>query len=273
MLAAALGATTRRGMAMKGPSGMSQPFGKGGIETQATRALEASHVQTHEEHCTMGWAPAQIYSVVADVGQYQAFLPWCTSSIVHSHNGAENIALYNQPGASSPLTADFMQYLNTVSPCRSEVCATSMDATLSVGFAFLKEKYTSEVELVPCSSIIASLQGESTLLRSLQCQWAFFPTGSPSSSEIDFLVSFEFRNPLHKSMSSLVMNNVVNLMTSSFEGRCKSLYGDPSHARIQLPKRTATHRRATFAEHGQHHRSGLADRLLNVFNLVDGVRK
>ena len=264
--------TTCRSFGSKDGSNLSQPFGKGGLETSSTRAPDSSHVQIHEEHCNMGWTREQIYMVVADVAKYQQFLPWCMASVVHTHNGADNLKRFHNPDEGTPMNKDLHRFIQGLDDKSPEMCATSMDATLNVGFAFLKEKYTSEVELVPCSSIIANLQGESTLLRSLQCQWAFTPTSSLSSTEIDFLVSFEFRNPLHKSMSSLVMNNVVNLMTSSFESRCKSLHGEPSHPRVQLPKRTADFRHAAFAEHGQHHQGGLASRLLNVFNL-DGVKK
>lgn len=171
----------------------------------------------HMERCVMGWHHNDIYAVVADVAKYSQFLPWCVQSIVHSSN-----------------STDVMK-------------VTEMDATLSVGFSFLKEKYTSDVTLVPGQSIHARLQGDSTLLRELRCDWRFMPFTAdpkqvaaagkphPVASEVDFRVSFAFRNPLHTNLTSMVMSNVVTVMTKSFEERITALHGAPSVRKYFLP--------------------------------------
>ena len=178
------------------------------------KASRTDNLSVHREHCVLGWSPEQIYTVVADVAQYQAFLPWCVSSSVESVD-SEDLAT-----------------------------AREMTATLGVGFSFFREKYTSQVVLDPKFGIHAELRGKSTLLRELHCNWCFgaarredLPVGvNPAKcADVSFDVRFEFRNPLHQSMSTLVMSNVVTVMTSSFEKRCEALYGPPSIPRKALP--------------------------------------
>jgi coenzyme Q-binding protein COQ10 len=253
--------------------------------------LPSEQLQSHTEHCVMGYSSEQIYSVVADVAAYQEFLPWCKKSTVHRED------------LPAPQTR-------------------SKTATLHVGFAFLKESYTSDVVLVPGRTIFATIRGSSTLLKELQCNWSFYSlaagdgdvSSSASSAEtrhlleqffsdgwnshqtvvgaapskkphlaaaeghtksllqrlavpgsrkassssstirhhnhrhhhsgdlllfpeaalVDFSVSFAFRNPIHNSLSSLVMSNVVSVMTSSFEARCRDLHGPPTGKRMSL---------------------------------------
>lgn len=251
----------------------------------------------------MGYTPEQIYAVVADVASYDQFLPWCKKSVIV------------QEDLPPPFTR------------RSA-------ATLHVGFSFFKESYTSDVALVPSSSICATIRGTSTLLRELHCDWFFWPLAGgleaagprsvpigaphndtrrllalffqgqklssapakgsnsstssssaahasgrhysksllqrltvqlprkasasaheasidggvgqaggdggggglvfPAASLVDFRVAFAFRNPLHNSLSSLVMDKVVSVMTSSFEARCRDVHGAPTARRMSL---------------------------------------
>ena len=231
--------------------------------------LPNEDVQSHAEHCVMGYSSAQIYNVVADVEKYHEFLPWCNKSVVLHED------------CPAPYT-------------------TKKIATLHVGFAFLKEQYTSDVTLVPSSKIVATIKGSSTLLKELTCHWSFRhldglanaedaqllahyfspdrkhhhhsqqhlhkqrePTNLlqrlvsgtrhhsdhhrgespmppitnrsfPPAAVVDFRVTFAFRNPLHNSLSSLVMSNVVSVMTGSFESRCQALHGKPTCGRRPL---------------------------------------
>lgn len=271
-------------------------------------AASRESAANHREHCLLGWTPDQIYSVVADVQNYSAFLPWCVSSSVESSTETQ-----------VPL-ADFMTGSQLVDKEQQQktVAVVEMKATLGVGFSFLRESYSSHVHLQPGHLIQATLFGKSTLLRELRCTWSFDPIestdhllmamcnssgnghssamssshsnqlasfvrdrqldtaaeviaalkqgeqdggGVSSSSQsshsrqqlishaeavmrkatnVHFEVGFDFRSALHQSMSSMVMSNVVTVMTKSFESRCLELYGPPSMLRKGLPLETGT---------------------------------
>ncbi|RNF05382.1 putative coenzyme Q-binding protein COQ10 B, mitochondrial-like [Trypanosoma conorhini] len=115
-----------------------------------------------------------------------------------------------------------------------------MFATLTVGFSFFKEQYTSRVLLFPGKRVQAALkedakQRRSPVLSDLNCVWEFSPVpGRERQVEVRFLVSFAFKNPLH---SRLIMSHVVTLMTRSFEKHCEKLYGPPSCQRERLVTR------------------------------------
>jgi len=245
----------------------------------------------HRENCLLGWSPEQIYKVVSDVEQYQAFLPWCVNSTVESRD---------------ELILPPIEGLEQSQQKQQE--AVEMKATLDVGFSFFREKYQSLVYMEPMHLIEATLHGKSTLLRELRCTWSFDPIqssdhlvtalassaaastsagGSSSSSRtahrfvadlvrdqqlqttqevlailedeakrgncdpiflaqtkaisqqvsnVRFEVGFDFRNAFHQmSMTSMVMSNVVTVMTKSFESRCQEMYGNPRIPRKVLP--------------------------------------
>ncbi|CBZ25292.1 conserved hypothetical protein, partial [Leishmania mexicana MHOM/GT/2001/U1103] len=226
--------------------------------------------------------------VVADVEHYSAFLPWCAGSEVHATRRVRVPRDARRPptvpaaAAASPLATG----------CEAEeselVDAVEMTTTLTIGFSFLKEQYTSRVTLYPNRRIVAALYDEEdvdveaapqntsrassaavapsrdsystpgtdsgdglvlsflrkaastagvaakrSILRHLRCEWEFAPVeGKPNTVDVLFFVSFEFKNPTYR---HLVMNNVVGLMTRSFERRCESLYGPPSATKVSLP--------------------------------------
>eukprot|EP00759_Apiculatamorpha_spiralis_P018559 PhF_6_TR24924/c0_g1_i1/m.34309/K18588/COQ10; coenzyme Q-binding protein COQ10 len=186
----------------------------------------AGIVQRYNERCIFGYRPDHVFAVVADVGAYPSFLPWCTSSIVHSAPPPQ------------PATAPY-----------------NMDATLRVGFLMYNEKYTSKVVLVPQQTIDATLSGKSTVLKHLTCNWSFQPytkgCGIPEHAHpqlaamaaqdpkfiatiVNFGVVFEFHNPVHTKLSGLFLSQIVEKMTKSFEDRCRTLHGTPTIKRTSL---------------------------------------
>ena len=197
-------------------------------------ALNRLLEQKYSEKCVLGYSPMQVYNVVADVGRYPAFLPWCNAATIHETNERR------------------------------------MTADLQVGFLFLREAYSSEVLLNYPNRINAQLNGKSTILKGLTCDWGFreppldllphqyhrhraCPDTSSSAqltqrteakgqrdqlakkaSLVTFDVSFQFSNPIHSNLSKLFLSQVVQKMTKSFEGRCETLYGPAACEKILL---------------------------------------
>ncbi|AYU77694.1 hypothetical protein, conserved [Leishmania donovani] len=284
-------ASSTRPEAADGAAG-SPTHGCKAATSQAYRASSSSsdsrhHVQVYREHCTIGWSPDEFYSVVADVEHYSAFLPWCAGSEVHT---TRRVRVPRDARRLPPSPAAAASPLATgCEAAESElVDAIEMTTTLTIGFSFLKEQYTSRVTLYPGRKIVAALYDEEdvdveaapqntsrassaaaalsrdsnsalgtgsgdgfvlsffrkaastagvaakrSILRHLRCEWEFAPVeGKPNTVDVLFFVSFEFKNPMYR---HLIMNNVVGLMTRSFERRCESLYGPPSATKVSLP--------------------------------------
>nr|CAJ2470243.1 unnamed protein product [Leishmania braziliensis] len=118
------------------------------------------HLQVYKERCTIGWSPEEFYGVVADVEHYSAFLPWCARSEVHTTrrvrvpHGTRCLAASSNSAASPRLaTGAEAAELELVD-------AIEMTTTLTIGFSFLKEQYTSRVTLYPGRKVVAALYEE-----------------------------------------------------------------------------------------------------------------
>ncbi|XP_060636932.2 coenzyme Q-binding protein COQ10 homolog B, mitochondrial-like [Anolis sagrei] len=129
----------------------------------------------------------QMYDIVADVGSYQRFVPWCTSSRVISH--------------------------------RNEFS----EAELEVGFPPVVERYVSEISAVPNYQIRA-VSKDGQLFQHLETLWQFKP-GKADTCMLKFYVSFEFKSVLHSQLANLFFSEVVKQMVSAFEKRAEKLYG------------------------------------------------
>ncbi|KAM9255000.1 coenzyme Q-binding protein COQ10 homolog B, mitochondrial-like [Cariama cristata] len=156
----------------------------------------------HWEQRVLGYSAEQMYELVANVGEYRLFVPWCSQSAVLSRHG---------------------QVLR---------------AELEVGFPPLLERYVSEVFLG--SQRIQAISRDCRLFKHLETLWSFRP-GLPSRPDtclLDFSVSFEFRSVLHSRLASLFLDEVVKRMVSAFEGRARALFG-PQAAVLPCPRRRA----------------------------------
>ena len=109
---------------------------------------------THAERQIVPYRPDQLFDLVADVGKYPQFLPWCVAARVRSRTDRE-------------LVAD-----------------------LTIGFGPFRESFTSRVTLDRPHRI--RVRYENGPFRYLNNQWAF--ASDPAGCKLNFFVDFEFRS-------------------------------------------------------------------------------
>ena len=142
---------------------------------------------THAERQIVPFTCEQLFDLVADVGSYPRFLPWCMAARVRS---------------------------------RTE---TELVADLTIGFGPFREKFSSRVALDRPNRVIVTY--ENGPFRYLNNQWNFVPHGS--GSEVDFFVDFEFHSRILQGAIGVVFNEAVRRMVNAFLKRACDVYGPP----------------------------------------------
>jgi len=134
----------------------------------------------------MPYTPEQMFDLVADVGRYSEFLPWVVATRVRSDS------------------------------------ETEMIADMLVGFSALREKFTSRVtKRRPEEIVVHYIDGP---LRDLDNRWTFHDVG-PGECEIEFEVSFSFRNALFQKLANQYLDKAFRKMVAAFEARAAQVYG------------------------------------------------
>lgn len=142
----------------------------------------------HIEQRQIPYTPEQMFDLVADVGRYQEFLPWCIASRINRRE------------------SDGVFY-----------------ADLVVGYKMFRERFSSKVVAErPHVIQIEYLKGP---LKNLKNRWQFIrqPDGT---CLIDFSVEFEFSNVALQTLANMFFNEVVKRMVGAFETRAEQLYGN-----------------------------------------------
>jgi coenzyme Q-binding protein COQ10 len=145
---------------------------------------------SHKEERYLPYSPAQMFDLVADIGRYPEFLPWCVGARIHKREG-------------NVLYADLM-----------------------VGFKLIRERFTSKVTLAQPDRIeVEYLDGP---FRYLKNQWLF--REAEGGCRIDFYIEFEFRSRVLRKVMQPLFQEAVRRMVASFESRARALYGEPCGA-------------------------------------------
>jgi coenzyme Q-binding protein COQ10 len=127
----------------------------------------------------------QMYDLVADVGEYPNFLPWCIGA-----------RLYKKT--------------------EKDFCAD-----LIIRFKVFRERFTSHVILSENQIDIDYVKGPLSHLHNL---WQFKDLEEGGSS-LHFEVDFEFKNKLFQKLVGGLFTEAVHRMVQSFEVRAVELYG------------------------------------------------
>tara|TARA_R110000787_G_scaffold25757_6_gene72342 strand:+ start:80144 stop:80605 length:462 start_codon:yes stop_codon:yes gene_type:complete len=141
---------------------------------------------SHAEKRILHHKPEQLFDLVADVGRYPEFLPWCIAARRKSQSG--NVHLWD----------------------------------LIIGFKMIRERFTSKVTLTPDDMRIdvTYLDGP---FRYLNNHWIFLE--HEDGCMIDFYVDFEFRSKMLSKIMGMVFSEAVQMMVRAFEKRADALYG------------------------------------------------
>ena len=144
---------------------------------------------THAETRTLPYTARQMYDLVADVGKYPQFLPWCSAARVKS----------------------------VVPQGKTEV----MEADLVISFKVFRERFTSRVVLMPDDMQIDTeyLDGP---FRYMKSNWAFRDV--EGGCEVSFFVDFAFRNMILQKLIGVVFNEAMQRIVRAFEARAETLY-------------------------------------------------
>jgi len=145
---------------------------------------------THSETRTLPYTAQQMYDLVADVGSYPEFLPWCAAARIRS--------------------------------TKEEGAATVMLADLVISFRVFRERFGSRVTLWPEDMKIDTeyLDGP---FRYMKSNWAFRDV--EGGCEVSFFVDFEFKNAMLQGIIGLVFNEAMQRIVRAFERRAAQLYG------------------------------------------------
>jgi coenzyme Q-binding protein COQ10 len=142
---------------------------------------------THAERQVVPYTPEQLFDLVADVGSYPRFLPWCVAARIRS---------------------------------RTE---TQLLADLTIGFGPFRESFSSRVTLDRPHRVVVKY--ENGPFRYLNNQWDFSPHGT--GAEVAFFVDFEFRSRILQAAIGVVFNEAVRRMVNAFLKRARDVYGPP----------------------------------------------
>ncbi len=140
---------------------------------------------THAERQVVPFTSEQLFDLVADVGAYPQFLPWCVGARVRSHSD------------------------------------TQLVADLTIGFGPFRESFTSRVTLDRPHRVVVKY--ENGPFRYLNNQWDFRPRGA--GTEVAFFVDFEFRSRILQAAIGVVFNEAVKRMVKAFLKRARDVYG------------------------------------------------
>jgi coenzyme Q-binding protein COQ10 len=147
----------------------------------------------HAETRVLPYTAQQMYDLVAAVGQYPKFLPWCAAARIRS-----------------------------VTP---QGDAQVMEADLVISFKVFRERFGSRVTLWPDDMKIDTeyLDGPFKYMKS---NWAFRDVDG--GCEVAFFVDFEFRNAMLQGIIGVVFNEAMQRIVRAFERRAAELYGTSS---------------------------------------------
>lgn len=144
---------------------------------------------THSESRFLPYSAQQMYDLVADVGQYPEFLPWCAAARIRSET--------------------------------SDGDSIVMEADLVISFKVFRERFGSRVVLWPDAKKIDTeyLDGP---FRYMKSNWSF--EDAEGGCTVSFFVDFEFKNAILQGIIGVVFNEAMHRIVRAFERRAADLY-------------------------------------------------
>ena len=137
------------------------------------------------------YTPDQLFALVGNVDAYPEFVPWIQSMRTwNARSEGEGVSL--------------------------------VDAQAGVGFAFLKEKFSTRVRRDAAIRQV-DVQLLSGPFKHLANRWRFIE--DEGGTKIEFDIDFEFKSRLLSGMLAANFHHAVDKLMSCFEARAQTLYG------------------------------------------------
>lgn len=137
------------------------------------------------------YTPDQLFQLVGNVDAYPEFVPWIQSMRTwNARSEGEGVSL--------------------------------VDAQAGVGFAFLKEKFSTRVRRDAATRQV-DVQLLSGPFKHLANRWRFID--NDGGTKIEFDIDFEFKSRLLSGMLAANFHHAVDKLMSCFEARAQALYG------------------------------------------------
>jgi coenzyme Q-binding protein COQ10 len=138
------------------------------------------------------YTPEQLFDLVGDVDAYPQFVPW-------------------------------IQTMRTWNKREESPGVTVLDAEVSVGFSFLKERFSTRVrrDANTHEITVSLLHGP---FKRLLNRWRFSP--HPSGAQVEFDIDFEFRSRLLDGLLKANFHHAVDRLIGCFDERALALYGN-----------------------------------------------
>ena len=138
------------------------------------------------EQRVLPYSREQLFDLVADIGKYPDFLPWCLAARVTKQD--ESVVL----------------------------------ADLVIGWRLVREKFSSRVTMTrPAELRVDYLDGP---MRYMFTNWQF-KEAAGGGCQIDFIVDFEFKSRSLQMLMGVFFNEAVRRMVTAFEDRAYRIYG------------------------------------------------
>lgn len=137
----------------------------------------------HEEQRVLPYPREFIFDIVADVAAYPEFLPWCIAARVYKQK------------------------------------PDGFLADVVIGFKMLRESWTSEIKLDRPEKITANyIKGP---MKHLTNVWVLTPHAE--GTLVDFVVDFEFKNPILQKILGPFFEDTTHKMMMAFDKRAAEL--------------------------------------------------
>lgn len=145
---------------------------------------------------TVGYTPAQMFALVADVERYPEFVPLCTG-------------------------------LRVLRRESDDAGCEILVARMSVGYKTITESFTSRVTLDPAHNkiLVEYIDGPFSHLTN---RWSFVASGA--GADVQFYINYEFRNRMLGMMMGAAFERAFQKFSEAFEKRANSVYGPPPAA-------------------------------------------
>ena len=154
------------------------------------------NMPTHSETRQMPYSAQQMYDLIADVGKYHEFLPWCAATRIKKE--------------------------------REQNAHQVIEAELVISFKVFRERFTSCVTMKPEDGRI-DVEYIDGPFKYLYNHWKFTPNYE-GACRVDFHVDFEFQSAILQGLIGILFNEAMRQIVGAFEKRAMELYGKTANA-------------------------------------------